>query len=390
MILNRKQVMDMSQVLTDFFAHLNAQREHNNEHITLTYKKLLKEKPGVLTQETLLSQLTKKDLDAIRRWIEIEGVSKLTKQPLIQRIIDVREKAANRFLLTMDNERLTLLKKLITGQALDIDQFTAHKLAYLTYTGLTFSVKEGDRALLVMPEDVRMYFSACEQSEWQVQADINDAVIRLTQGLLYYYGYMPKSTVFELVSPIVSYDLTRVNLTIQDAIRYYDYMNETEQDLMDSRVVNMTLLKEQQAKSIYQKHYSFTDDQLIQAGTEDFMDLTDELIRLVKYLKERFSLDDVTMNRYMDDCLILLNSFIDIDPAFIYLNQHLSIVDDDDKKSLLALLQESQDSIHTWALKGNKRKKDTHQTHLSAPQKKIGRNEPCPCGSGKKYKKCCG
>ena len=25
-----------------------------------------------------------------------------------------------------------------------------------------------------------------------------------------------------------------------------------------------------------------------------------------------------------------------------------------------------------------------------ASQKKIGRNEPCPCGSGKKYKKCCG
>ncbi|RAZ95039.1 hypothetical protein DK853_32050, partial [Klebsiella oxytoca] len=23
-------------------------------------------------------------------------------------------------------------------------------------------------------------------------------------------------------------------------------------------------------------------------------------------------------------------------------------------------------------------------------QRKIGRNEPCPCGSGKKYKNCCG
>ena len=23
-------------------------------------------------------------------------------------------------------------------------------------------------------------------------------------------------------------------------------------------------------------------------------------------------------------------------------------------------------------------------------EKKIGRNEPCPCDSGKKYKKCCG
>ncbi|MBR2904596.1 MAG: SEC-C domain-containing protein, partial [Lentisphaeria bacterium] len=26
--------------------------------------------------------------------------------------------------------------------------------------------------------------------------------------------------------------------------------------------------------------------------------------------------------------------------------------------------------------------------HNDAPQ--IGRNDPCPCGSGKKYKKCCG
>jgi uncharacterized protein YecA (UPF0149 family) len=27
-------------------------------------------------------------------------------------------------------------------------------------------------------------------------------------------------------------------------------------------------------------------------------------------------------------------------------------------------------------------------TRITKP--KIGRNEPCPCGSGKKYKKCCG
>lgn len=23
------------------------------------------------------------------------------------------------------------------------------------------------------------------------------------------------------------------------------------------------------------------------------------------------------------------------------------------------------------------------------PEPKVGRNDPCPCGSGKKYKKCC-
>jgi uncharacterized protein YecA (UPF0149 family) len=25
-----------------------------------------------------------------------------------------------------------------------------------------------------------------------------------------------------------------------------------------------------------------------------------------------------------------------------------------------------------------------------APSPTVGRNDPCPCGSGKKYKKCCG
>jgi preprotein translocase subunit SecA len=27
---------------------------------------------------------------------------------------------------------------------------------------------------------------------------------------------------------------------------------------------------------------------------------------------------------------------------------------------------------------------------LKVGGKKIGRNDPCPCGSGKKYKHCCG
>jgi len=27
---------------------------------------------------------------------------------------------------------------------------------------------------------------------------------------------------------------------------------------------------------------------------------------------------------------------------------------------------------------------------IKLQQPKVGRNDPCPCGSGKKYKKCCG
>ena len=36
---------------------------------------------------------------------------------------------------------------------------------------------------------------------------------------------------------------------------------------------------------------------------------------------------------------------------------------------------------------------DDFQENVKQPVKngeKIGRNDPCPCGSGKKYKNCCG
>lgn len=43
---------------------------------------------------------------------------------------------------------------------------------------------------------------------------------------------------------------------------------------------------------------------------------------------------------------------------------------------------------------GNNEDVPKPKTEKSEPivnnEKKVGRNEPCPCGSGKKYKNCCG
>ena len=34
--------------------------------------------------------------------------------------------------------------------------------------------------------------------------------------------------------------------------------------------------------------------------------------------------------------------------------------------------------------------KEQRESRTVRKEKKVGRNDPCPCGSGKKYKKCCG
>ena len=39
---------------------------------------------------------------------------------------------------------------------------------------------------------------------------------------------------------------------------------------------------------------------------------------------------------------------------------------------------------------GTNRSDETAKVHTKVKKEKIGRNDPCPCGSGKKYKNCCG
>ena len=52
-------------------------------------------------------------------------------------------------------------------------------------------------------------------------------------------------------------------------------------------------------------------------------------------------------------------------------------------------------NLEEWntLLTGERRKelyKEQRNSTTIVKDKKIGRNDPCPCGSGKKYKKCCG
>jgi uncharacterized protein len=46
--------------------------------------------------------------------------------------------------------------------------------------------------------------------------------------------------------------------------------------------------------------------------------------------------------------------------------------------------------LNEWRLANTQPVQDIDPRVVTVPRKKVGRNEPCPCGSGKKYKKCCG
>ena len=57
------------------------------------------------------------------------------------------------------------------------------------------------------------------------------------------------------------------------------------------------------------------------------------------------------------------------------------------RDELFSLYNEYKSVISVWPYNGYS---VTEYNEMQKAIKKVGRNDPCPCGSGLKYKKCCG
>lgn len=85
---------------------------------------------------------------------------------------------------------------------------------------------------------------------------------------------------------------------------------------------------------------------------------------------------------------------------FDYVQIHTEFKREEQMYELLDLMTELSNNTRLWANRGftpNELFKIEAQQHLGdnvmpfvpRRERKIGRNDPCPCGSGKKYKRCC-
>ncbi len=111
-------------------------------------------------------------------------------------------------------------------------------------------------------------------------------------------------------------------------------------------------------------------------------------------LAETFNMDAVTFTGFLDGINTSLLNEIDLDT----LEESTALdAEIDFEKLYFNMLDAKADwlyNLQEWdnVLSEDARKDITREFRASkmAVSTKVGRNDPCPCGSGKKYKKCCG
>ncbi|SET18831.1 SEC-C motif-containing protein [Anaerobranca gottschalkii DSM 13577] len=114
----------------------------------------------------------------------------------------------------------------------------------------------------------------------------------------------------------------------------------------------------------------------------------------VKELADKFQMDVITFVGFLDGINSSLVEEIDLDSLNEDSQIKLSIDFEALYYNMLAAKAEWLYTLEQWdnILSPEKRKEITktyRRSQMVINENKVGRNEPCPCGSGKKYKKCC-
>ena len=69
---------------------------------------------------------------------------------------------------------------------------------------------------------------------------------------------------------------------------------------------------------------------------------------------------------------------------------HLNKVTKVERTSNVKITSEGFEGVNTGAPQTAKPNTTVNHTPIKKDGPQVGRNDPCPCGSGKKYKNCCG
>lgn len=376
----------------------------------------------------MLTMLNMNQLNEIRQALEVKGVSQLNKSDLIQRLSAEVINRLDYTLQRMDTERYRIIQSVMKApngilpvQKIDKNYDTLYFLQF----GLLFLWNDQ----VVMPREIIKGIQELDQRRLQAVFKRNEQWIALTQGLLFYYGYLEIKQLITFVEeytgePVDSLAFFDVVLDLGD----YDYSLKFDGVGVYHFMVSdpADLVAEQQMRSAV-GYYPFPKADVLRASSFDYLDKHEGCQALISVLRKNWSMTVKEAEDFANHMAYSIQTGATINDLLTELQEQLEFDTMESVQELADAIVKFNNNTRLWILKGHAplevsasgKRSPNRQTGgrpgpvapLVAPlaaaampaaaqstadvysfesKRKIGRNEPCPCGSGKKFKQCCG
>lgn len=366
-----------------------------------------------LSLEMGLSRLTKDELLAIRQQLGVAKLSSKTKPELIEATKSSVMEAFQAALEHMDAQDDGLFRELIMDRngAWPYEDARAEALLPLLTRGLLYPGTIEGAKKLVMPLEV--------QREWSsrgIQADKGTSDpgaaerLKLTRGLLHYYGRLTKPQLHKYMEQFAKHAVPSADYyaEIMDEVQRGNLQADEEMGIFDAGVLDFKWLYDEQNARRDIPYCAFTKGQLLEAGDLQFVDRHPAYKAFAAFLEQRLGATEDDADEIAAEIVLSIQERHGLHDVVGSLQNHFQISEQKVLEALVERVVELMNNTRQWTLKGHTPREmsamrsQAANVMVAAPvrrpgavvpfraETKVGRNDPCPCGSGKKAKKCCG
>lgn len=343
---------------------------------------------------TLMNQMTVKELHWIKHDFKLIGTSKLNKQALIDRIIEVYSETLPRFFNYISYSQLGILLECIKhGGIVQYKNQNVDEIRILNYLGLLFPVTKEETVYLVIPNLLDEWLRQVNIDKLKDKAIQTDTIKQYFMGIVNLYGLYPLNHFIELYQ-----EQNQVTLDKQeffDLINFFDTYEDYFQILGNQYVYHHIISKQfvfymgEIRKRTDLDYCSLSRQHILKASQEYYVEKTVEYEKLTQYftkkLKNKREATELSRLLYFQAI-----SGQKMQGVINQISQHYEFKSIEDVNELIPLYMELCNNSHQWLIKGhipNQLRQPISPKAVKNHQ--VGRNDPCPCGSGKKYKHCC-
>lgn len=365
-------------------------------------KKLFSDIDRQMNLKELLCKLTREDMSEVaEKW----GLGKLTKLNKTDYATKIEEEILNRI-----NEKINLstennikvLKYIVDNDGIVINQNIGLKtLLYYRDLGLLFSGIDNEDKVIIMPEEILANIKISLNNKKLLDlVERNDYILRIVRGIVYNYGLMEKEELINLynsLSESVLEEAFFMNLVLENShseefIRIQELNDKVY--ICNSKLTNLEKMVEEQ-ENVNLPYYNLSSEAAIECGKYRYSEWYKPHMEFKNYLLNNYDINEVQAIMIVDACIMGMKDNNPLSETYNVLNACLNIDDEFTDRIVKKFIVDMQSMTRLWKLKGHmiselQPKNTIKKNETVIKGQKIGRNEQCACGSGKKFKKCCG
>ncbi|MEC9489120.1 MAG: SEC-C metal-binding domain-containing protein [Halanaerobium sp.] len=365
----------------------------------------------------LLMGRNKSELTDIRRCWELKNISHLNKAELAERLADLIPAHLEEWLILLNQEQCQFLAKIIESNGvIKIREANLRMVKFYLYRGVLFPGIINGEKFLVMPEELQgitAQFLADRQKREMIKK--NDRLLTLVKGMLVYYGGMPYY--FDFFELCTRYYPELEYAEFYSRINEYLYYNSegvciNEGNFLFYYTIDPGYLMEEIDLRKDIEYYPLSLEDIEFAARRGLPKPNFEQRRLRKYLQKEYGLTEYEVEEICYDLIMSSNYGERFQERLDIIQDQIEFDGVEEVKVMIEYLTRFHNNTRQWVLKGHTPNElsgvDIDQLRplpeeetgprdffrqedgTLVRKEKVGRNDPCPCGSRKKYKHCCG